>query len=344
MYSEKMNNLIQIALSDGILTEKERQILLKNAQAEGIDLDEFEMVLDAKLHEISKNKTDNSALKSNKLGDVKKCPACGAVINSFQTVCNECGYEFRNIDANSTVATLSAKLEAVVTEYDKWLSEKKNLAGKLSSLTTDRETEISNRQSAIIKLFPIPNTREDILELLHFIYPKIEDDTDLNKDAWNNKFIELINRAKIAYSNDANMLSEISKLEKSKKSKISKVVKKIIPIAFAVLLIVGVLVFGYLSKNSEGYIQEKNRLESILENINAAIKDHNLDEAEILSNQLIWEYNDTWNSYSEEKKSWREKRKGIINIIRESKGLEPLKEEEKGLLDAFKDKLIDELK
>jgi hypothetical protein len=49
MYSEKLENLIRHALADGILTEKEKQILVKNAEAEGIDPDEFEVVLEARL-------------------------------------------------------------------------------------------------------------------------------------------------------------------------------------------------------------------------------------------------------------------------------------------------------
>jgi uncharacterized tellurite resistance protein B-like protein len=49
MYNEQIDNLINIALGDGELTEKEKQILFKKAEVEGIDLDEFEMVLDAKL-------------------------------------------------------------------------------------------------------------------------------------------------------------------------------------------------------------------------------------------------------------------------------------------------------
>ena len=53
LYSDKINKLIDMALADGQLTEKEKQILFKNAQREGIDLDEFEMVLEAKLFERS---------------------------------------------------------------------------------------------------------------------------------------------------------------------------------------------------------------------------------------------------------------------------------------------------
>ncbi len=45
MYNEQIESLISAALADGVLTEKEKQILFKRAESMGIDLDEFEMVL-----------------------------------------------------------------------------------------------------------------------------------------------------------------------------------------------------------------------------------------------------------------------------------------------------------
>jgi hypothetical protein len=51
MYSEKLEQLIEHTLADGVLTEKEKQVLIKTAEAEGVDLDEFEVVLDARLYE-----------------------------------------------------------------------------------------------------------------------------------------------------------------------------------------------------------------------------------------------------------------------------------------------------
>lgn len=49
--------MIKVALEDGVLTEKEKQVLLKKAQSMGIDPDEFEMVLDARLVKLEKEKT-----------------------------------------------------------------------------------------------------------------------------------------------------------------------------------------------------------------------------------------------------------------------------------------------
>ena len=54
MYDERIEQLISAALADGVLTEKEKQILFKRAQEQGIDLDEFEMVLDSRLFELEK--------------------------------------------------------------------------------------------------------------------------------------------------------------------------------------------------------------------------------------------------------------------------------------------------
>ena len=103
MYNEQIEALISAALADGTLTEKEKQILFKKAQSMGIDLDEFEMVLDARLVEQQrkeKERVSQAAPKSNKLGDVRKCPACGTIIPPNTKVCSGCGMIFSNNDAD----------------------------------------------------------------------------------------------------------------------------------------------------------------------------------------------------------------------------------------------------
>ena len=118
MYNEELENLIDAALADGVLTEKEKQVLFKKAQALGVDLDEFEMVLDARLVKLQKSEAEkaaSSAPKSNKLGDVKKCPACGAMVQSYQGQCPECGYAFEGIDANSAVKEMANLLYRLST-------------------------------------------------------------------------------------------------------------------------------------------------------------------------------------------------------------------------------------
>jgi ribosomal protein L32 len=99
MYNEKIEQLINAALADGVLTEKEKQVLFKKAHELGIDLDEFEMVLDAKLYkaqEAEKERRAKAAPKSDKYADVKKCPACGSIIPPNTKVCPGCGMVFSN--------------------------------------------------------------------------------------------------------------------------------------------------------------------------------------------------------------------------------------------------------
>jgi len=50
----EMETLISAALADGVLTDKERKVLNKRAAEAGIDLDEFEVILDARIHEAQK--------------------------------------------------------------------------------------------------------------------------------------------------------------------------------------------------------------------------------------------------------------------------------------------------
>lgn len=163
LYDQELEKLIDMALADGELTEKEKQVLFKKAQAKGIDLDEFEMVLDARLYKAKQQQQPqpqaqpvSSAPKSDKYGDVKKCPACGAMITAFSAICPECGHEFSNIAANSSIQKLFEMLN--VAEQEK------------EGFWDDGEGK-RNRKKAIIQNFPIPTTKDDILEFLSLAVP-----------------------------------------------------------------------------------------------------------------------------------------------------------------------------
>ena len=75
MYNEELEMLIDAALADGVLTDKEKQILFKKAQQYGVDLNEFEMVLEGRLAKVKAQRQQQTAPASNKQGGLKKCPA-----------------------------------------------------------------------------------------------------------------------------------------------------------------------------------------------------------------------------------------------------------------------------
>lgn len=67
MYNEKLEALITAALADGVLTDKEKNLLFKKAEAMGIDLDEFELVLNGRL---AKRKKEMEAKSAQKKGAI----------------------------------------------------------------------------------------------------------------------------------------------------------------------------------------------------------------------------------------------------------------------------------
>jgi hypothetical protein len=84
--NSEIDNLINLALADGEVTDKERAIILRKAESLGIDKDEVEMILEAKLHQLK-----NKAVEPKK-ENVNKCPSCGEIIHGLSQVCSSCGY------------------------------------------------------------------------------------------------------------------------------------------------------------------------------------------------------------------------------------------------------------
>ena len=217
VYNQHLENLIEMALADGELTEKEKQVLFKKAEALGIDLDEFEMVLDAKLYEKQKHMNSiqsahQSAPKSEKYGDVRKCPNCGAILESFTTKCPDCDFEFTNVEAVSSISKLFKKLES--------LDEQKG--GGFFSMFKDES--IDEKKISIVKTFPIPNTKEDLLEFLSVaaplgkkksIFSAGEDEmTQSMRRAWREKCGQVIMKARFSMKDDKATLEEIEKYAK----------------------------------------------------------------------------------------------------------------------------------
>jgi len=239
MYNEQLEKLIDLALADGELTEKEKQVLFKKAEAEGIDLDEFEMVLEAKLYEkqqqkIKKTETPPVAPKSDKFGDVRKCPACGAIVQSFQTKCSDCGHTFSNIEGNRSMEKLMKMLDEVENQRKETTPASnavKGLANTMLSHMTmgmaNFSDKINNRKKEIIRNFPIPTTKEDIIDFLALAVPNAkkkgnwftnglnDNAAAMNKvhnefvDVWKAKCEQIVMKAKFSMKDDKNTLEEI---------------------------------------------------------------------------------------------------------------------------------------
>src|SRR5208282_6040907 len=128
--------------------------------------------------------TSPDKLIVQKQGSIKKCPACGAPLGAFVTSCESCGHEISDISANSTITGLVAKFGEIERN-----SEEKGLVQK------SLEKAINEKKGRVIRDLAIPNSREDIKELLYYIQPKLKDSVkpDPNIEEWRAKFVEVLN-------------------------------------------------------------------------------------------------------------------------------------------------------
>ena len=185
-------------------------------------------------------------------GEVHKCPRCGSVMNAFQAKC-ECGHEFRGIETVNSVQTLATKLERICNERQK---------------------------IELIKTFPIPNTKEDIIEFMILAVSNFDanyycthlDEEDIS-DAWFAKIEQCYLKAKITFEESdlkkvENIYFEIKEkinkeknIEEKEKAKVkqqkerNKHLKVIIPIVASflgiTLIVLAVVGFALRGFNSD---------------------------------------------------------------------------------------------
>ena len=106
-------------------------------------------------------------------GRIHKCPSCGQALNALSVVCPSCGYELRDTSAALSLRELSARLQEITSHPNKGV--KQTLIERLRRDATD----VDDQAAALIKAFPIPNTREDLIEFI------ITSAANINVDAFN---------------------------------------------------------------------------------------------------------------------------------------------------------------
>ena len=283
MYNEQLENLIEMALMDGVLTEKEKQILFKKAESFGVDLDEFEIVLEARLYEKKKGNTPvTAAPKSDKLGDVRKCPACGAIAETFATKCQDCGTEFRNIEASKSIVKFFEKLDDIESTREDNIYESSDINSnigfgtiikwlffwyilfplKLFSFLINKSksakwSTTDSRKEELILNFPVPASREEILEFLSLASSRINSNSYINAfsektkyaNVWNRiwvkKIAQIHSRAAIAMKNDSKSLEEVNKIVERAQTTVKNNNKKVLHITLGFIIIIAVIIIRF---------------------------------------------------------------------------------------------------
>jgi hypothetical protein len=119
---EELNELIQQYLTDGVLTDKERQVILKKAEGMGLDRDEIDLYLDAEIQKI-----DQAADAVVRRQKGKTCPYCGASIPQLADKCPECG-QFITPDASEELQEIFDNLEEALVDMKSGKNINKNKA------------------------------------------------------------------------------------------------------------------------------------------------------------------------------------------------------------------------
>lgn len=219
----ELEKFIDLTLIDGVLTEKEKKIIYKKAQESGFDLDELEVILEAKLYQ--KKQSENFTEKKTASSMTKKCPVCNSFIQPFQSNCSYCNHELTNIEATASIQ----KLFLLLTECDnaREQNEEFTLGSALGGIFAKAYglgsgDKVLEKKKSIISSFPIPNTREDILEFLSLALPnskqkgnfltKHQPENKTHNDlapTWFSKCEQVIIKARFIMKEDKETLNQI---------------------------------------------------------------------------------------------------------------------------------------
>ncbi|MDX2361082.1 MAG: zinc ribbon domain-containing protein [Crocinitomicaceae bacterium] len=231
MYQEDLEKLIKYALVDGNVSPKDREILVRKAVESGIDKDEFEMVLDARIYEFNENRQATEEEKAEEPAaqptskTSNKCPNCQANIDASSTTCEYCGHDVVNRQSNASIQRLFNLLNEAEEERKKDPDGMFSSIGKAFSEAFSDMTgpgKVDRKKMEIISSFPIPTTKHDILEFLALAYPKAKlagniftRNSDKNKlhnqfaMVWKGKCEQIILKAKFSMKDDMETLNEV---------------------------------------------------------------------------------------------------------------------------------------
>lgn len=173
--------------------------------------------------------TEQSQRKQTFDGEIRKCPNCGAVLNAFELACPTCGMEIRGVNVSNVVQDFYKRLQAL---------------------------EGTRQQESFIQNFPIPNTKEDILEFIILASSNIKPiafcDDSLNL-AWTAKFEQAYQKALVTIK-DGSDIERIRELYEAKKERVKKAKSNLLLVRVCLLigLALCIALFAIFNENEKG--------------------------------------------------------------------------------------------
>lgn len=150
---EELEALIQEYLTDGIITAKERQVLLRKAEKLGLDVDEIDLYIDAQQQKVDQQ-IDAAAKKQRG----QSCPYCGGSVPQLTDQCPHCGQHI-------TVAA-SDELKEIIEQLEEALVDLKD------TKNYERSKALTERYARKAKLYYSNNPK--IKALLEEVNAEVE--------------------------------------------------------------------------------------------------------------------------------------------------------------------------
>lgn len=261
---------------------------------------------------------------------VKHCPACGCSVSSIDLFCPSCGSSLEDKKASSAAQSLASSLNAVD-------SQREGIIRNFIRTAQDKVSDKATQKAQIIKSFPVPNNKKDLLEFIHMAASNINvkvllgvGNSGLDEDAlrtekllsqtWLDKMESIYQKAKALLSGDADML-KIEAIYQAKKQEIENLKeelrKKAKKLNISLIMMVAVLALGiavavFFGTKSEQ--KKRDDLDSLVIEIQQDIEDGNYNEALLKTNRVRLK-----DGSAEDEVKWDQIRERLIKKIEDAK-------------------------
>ena len=266
--------------------------------------------------------TTNERRVNDYAGKIIKCPSCGEPLKSFQTICPVCGHELREINVSSSLKKFTDKLEEINIQIGQ---SKKKVRRAYNSPLSNLEVQ----KIGLIKSYPIPNTREDLLEFLILASSNvdnqhIDDWNDISEadraisNAWLAKYNQAYQKAILSFD-DTEEFRELNR-EFSAVVKKNKIKKHVYISLVVVPVVVGCIamfsaIFLWSGSDQKKVDAENQRLTEIVAQINESLEQEEYGKARALTASLVFTVSNNTNMAEDSKENWDEVRKEYYDVI-----------------------------